>query len=303
MDIVSRVEHFPARGETIAARDTVFILGGKGANQATAAVRCGAAVRMIGAVGDDVFGQALAASLHNDGIDISGLVVKQGVTSGCAIITVDELGQNSIVVSSGANGNLEESDLQAEYFKGFDVLLLQNEVPWSVTKRALQSAKERGMTILYNPSPVIFVDSVRAILSQIDYLFVNEHEAASLSGCHVSSPQSAAQVATVLRKLGARAVVVTLGDQGAVLQTEHAQTYHVPAQCVNVVDTTAAGDTMIGAFVARHLAGHSMLDALVWASAAAALCVSRSGAQSSIPTFAQITTFLSQTSAPPVQLI
>lgn len=303
MDIVSHVQRLPAPGETHTAHSMRVNPGGKGANQAIAAARSGASVIMVGALGDDDFGRQLAGVLAAEQLFVAALTYKSGSESGCAMITVDDAGQNTIVVAPGANGLLDEADLYTTEWSDCTAIVLQNEIPLSVSLCAAQRAKECGLTVFYNPSPVMLGEQTLRLLAQADYLFVNEHEASALTDYKVFTPQSAAQAARALGAMGAGAVVVTLGEQGAVLRTRNGEIYHAPAYCVDAVDTTGAGDTMIGSFAAAVTAGKSDVEALSWATAAAALCVTQSGAQSAIPTWHQVSSFLARFRCTPVQFL
>lgn len=292
IDIVTRVKRFPLPGETLSACDTQFIPGGKGANQAVAAARCGASVAMVGAVGEDAFGRAIQTALTHEQIDTTALVVKPSNTTGCAIITVDKDAHNTILVSSGANAHLLYEEVASAIWRDCAAVLLQNEISLAVTRNTVRDAKAHGVPVYYNPSPVLSSPDVVEIVAQTDYLFVNEHEARALTDVIVDSPASAFHAASVLCQMGARTVVVTLGDQGAVMITDEGTSLHMPAYSVAALDSTGAGDTLVGAFAAAILTAHSASEALRRACAAAALCVTRLGAQAAMPTKAQIDGYL-----------
>jgi ribokinase len=275
MDLVVTVDRSPKPGETVIGHDFAQIPGGKGANQALAAARAGADVRMIGAVGDDVFGRRIRALLEADGIDVSGLLVLYEST-GTAHIVVDGAGENSIVVVPGANGALTRfTDDHREAIRACEVLLLQLELPLSIVAEAIQWAADQGTRVVLTPAPVapLPVD----LLARVNLLVPNEHEATQLTG--EGEPRTAAQA---LVSSGVGAVAVTLGPRGCVY-SDGARVIEVPAVEVDAVDTTAAGDTFVGALTVALAEGHPERESLEWASAAAAISVQRPGASSSMP--------------------
>ncbi|MDF2938557.1 MAG: rbsK [Paenibacillaceae bacterium] len=298
MDVVNRVEHHPLPGETVSGLETAYIPGGKGANQAVAAARAGAQVLMIGAVGQDPFGGPLVQALETAGVDTGGVLVKAG-TSGMAFITVDNSGENNIILSSGANGKLGVADMEAGIGNaagalgdgdGLGGVLLQNEIPWETTVAAVRRAHALGATVYLNPAPARTVED--EVLALVDVLVVNETEAAAISGIQVTGSGDAGAAAEWLLGRGVGQVIVTLGAAGVVYASKEGECVSVPAFRVEAVDTTAAGDTFIGAYAAARERGSSVRDALRWASAAAALAVTRRGAQSSIPTADEVNRWL-----------
>lgn len=296
MDIVNTVDAYPAAGETIKGRGTAYHPGGKGANQAVAAARAGAAVSMIGAVGEDPFAGALLDALSEAGVDASTVGAKPG-TSGMAFITVDGSGENRIILSEGANGRLTPSDLEANEatLRASSAVLLQNEIPWETTCDAMRRAKAFGLTVYVNPAPARAIDP--ALFPFIDVLVVNESEAEAVGGAPVDSPEAAAQAARAIADRGVGAVIVTLGGRGALYVAKDGTQHAIPAFGVQAVDTTAAGDTFIGAFAASRESGASVPAALRFASASAALTVTRKGAQAAIPTKAETERFLAERGA------
>ncbi|MGN7453558.1 ribokinase [Paenibacillus pasadenensis] len=292
MDIVSRVARFPEPGETISGRGTSYHAGGKGANQAAAAAKAGAACSMLGAVGGDPFGDALVASLEDAGVGVQSVLTKDG-TSGLAIITVNEGGENHIVLSAGANGLLTAEDALAEAdWRGVYAVLLQNEIPWETNEALIRSAGEAGVRVWLNPAPAREVSA--ELLPLLDTIIVNETEAAAVSGLPVPDRAGAEAAAAALLARGARRVVVTLGEQGCLCADAAGERLSVPAYAVEAVDTTAAGDTFIGAFAAASAAGTDTEAALRFAAAAAAIAVTRPGAQGSIPSRDEIEAFLAR---------
>jgi ribokinase len=290
MDIVNHVENHPVPGETIKGFGTEYSPGGKGANQAVAASLAGVNVIMIGAVGDDPFGQVLRTSLADKGVQTQCIQSKPG-SSGLAFITVNNKGQNHIILSEGANGQLTVADITASLAElgEINVILFQNEIPWETTEFAMRWAHSKGIKVYYNPAPAMKV-SVN-ILPYIDLVILNESEIQCITELPVSDAAEAEKAADVLIGLGAKAVIVTLGEKGS-LYKDNERNVITPAFRVTPQDTTAAGDTFIGAFAAAQTDGIDIVNRLRFASAAAALSVSRKGAQDSIPTKEEIEQFI-----------
>lgn len=281
MDLLLRVPHAPDAGETLMGRSLDRIPGGKGGNQAVSCARQGAAVQMIGCVGADADGQALREALERDGVDTCTVRVLAGETTGTALVMVDDAGQNRIVVVAGANAHARAPQAElAAALTGTEFLLIQFETPMAEAIRAMRAARQMGCKVLLNPSPVHAVDD--ALWPLVDTLVVNEVEAAALSGLPVRQPLQAAAAALEFHRRGVARVVVTLGHAGAVA-LDAAGARHHPAPRVEVVDTTAAGDTLLGALAADLARGASLDEALGQGIRAAALCVTQLGAQSSIP--------------------
>lgn len=281
MDLMVRVARAPRSGETLHGRSFFTNPGGKGANQAVACARQGARVAMVGCVGEDDFGQTLRDALAEDGIDTANVRCVAGST-GVAVVMVDDEGENRITIIPGAN-DLVRAD--AEALAG-QYLLLQFEVPMPEVALAAKIMRGKGATVVLNPAPVSQLPD--ELWSLVDVLVLNEIEAAELSGLPVADPANAAAAATSLRRRGPPTVIVTLGSQG-VLVADEAGCRHFPALEVQVVDTTAAGDTFIGAMCAARAAGQSMDAAVQRGIEAAAICVTRAGAQASIPYLHEMT--------------
>jgi ribokinase len=282
MDLVLRVPHAPAAGETLQGRSIDRVPGGKGGNQAVGCARQGAQVQLVGCVGDDDDGRALREALARDGIDTAAIAVDAAAPTGTALVMVDDDGQNRIVVIAGANARVEidEADL-ARQLEGADFLIAQFETPVAPVERAIHAARRSGCKVLLNPSPARSVDD--AWWPLIDTLVVNEVEARMLSGQTAESPEDAATAGRALRRRGVARVVVTLGSRGAVAVDADGARHH-GAPKVEVVDTTAAGDTFLGALAVALARDGGDLDAAVRLGIrAGALCVTRPGAQPSIP--------------------
>ena len=282
MDLVLRVPHAPGAGETLQGHSIAHIPGGKGGNQAVGCARQGAQVQLVGCVGDDSDGRALCDALAQDGIDTSSVRIDASATTGTALVMVDDAGQNRIVVIAGANAcvEIDEADM-AEQLQGADFLVAQFETPLAQVARAMQAARRSGCKVLLNPSPMQAIDD--AWWPLIDTLVVNEVEAQMLSGQEADTPQQAAAAGHALRARGIARVVVTLGSRGAVA-IDAAGARHHPAMQVKAVDTTAAGDTFLGALAVALASDDGDFDAAVQLGIrAAALCVTQHGAQPSIP--------------------
>lgn len=293
MDLVTRAPRLPAGGETLVGHSFATVPGGKGANQAVAAARLGAQVAMVGCVGDDAYGVQLRAALEAEGIDCAAVNVIAGESSGVASILVDDASQNAIVIVAGANGQLTPASVDTvdELLAGAQVVICQLEVPLATVARVLERARALGKIVILNPAPAS-APLPANWYAWIDYLIPNESEAAVLSGLAVASLASADAAASVLLSAGATNVIVTLGGQGA-LFANRSQSRHFPAIAVQALDTTAAGDTFVGGFAAALAAGKSESEALRFGQIAAAISVTRAGAQPSIPTLQQVQEFAS----------
>ena len=274
IDEVLSVPHFVRPGETLSVVSRAVFSGGKGLNQSVALARAGAPVTHLGAVGQD--GAFLVELLQNDGADVSAIRTLD-VPTGRAIIQVEPTGQNSILLLAGANADFSASHIEktlARFAPG-DWLLTQNET--ANPAFVIEHAKKRGLSVAFNPSP--FDDSILSLpLSLIDLFFVNEIEGAALSG--ETEPEAIAS-ALLSRYPNAR-IVLTIGENGAIYADKN-ERFHVPAHSVNVVDTTAAGDTFTGYFLSSLVRGESARACMERATLASALAVSRPGAAPSIP--------------------
>jgi ribokinase len=285
VDLVVDVDRRPAPGETVLGRGHRRFPGGKGANQAVAAARVGATVALVGCVGDDASGDDLLAELDAAGVDTTVVRRLPRVTTGTAFITLTPDGENSIIVSPGANAHLDVAsvDAAAPAIAAAAVVCAQLEVPLDAVRRGLELARRAGALTVLTPAPA--VPEARELLGLADVLVPNLGEARALAGDPEASPRAAARR---LLGLGARAVVLTLGARGVVVETPQG-TSELPARDVrDVVDTTGAGDTLAGVLAAMLADGASIPDAVRVAVDAAGISVTRAGAQTSMPTLAEI---------------
>lgn len=289
VDLVVRAPHFPQPGETISGDDLQVIPGGKGANQAVAVARLGASVAMLGRVGKDNFGDFLVNNLKSNNVD-SQLVQRDDASTGTAIIVVDSNGQNSIVLSAGANGKVSSGDVNHAPFPAGGLLLLQLEIPIPTVLFAAQRAKESDVRVILNPAPAQELPA--ELISLVDFIIPNESELALLTGLPVIDISSAERAAKHLLEHGAHNVIVTLGSNGALVVTKE-NTSHIPSFKVEVVDTTAAGDAFIGGFATALLEQKSLEDAVLYGCACGALATSKFGAQPSLPSKEEVERFMS----------
>ena len=291
MDLFIEAPRFPSPGETVLGRNFSRACGGKGANQAYAAARMGCPTALIGAIGEDAFGREMIEQLNAAGVDTIHVLRRANVCSGLAMIVLDAARQNQIVVSSGANETLSRADV--EYCRGqitqSDALLVQLETPIASVQAALEIARGAGKITVLNPAPFALLED--RLLQLCDFIIPNESEASLLSGISVHDWESAAAAARNIRNRTRGNVLVTLGANGVWLET-HTATGRVPGFPVTATDTVGAGDTFIGAFVVRLVEGADIREAARFACAAAALAVTRRGAQCGIPTRAEVEEWL-----------
>ncbi|MGY5137454.1 ribokinase [Streptomyces nigrescens] len=285
-DLTVRVDRRPGAGETVLGTDLVESAGGKGANQAAAAARIGGRTALLARVGGDAYGELLLGAQRAAGTDVTPVIVDGTARTGTAMIIVDPDGDNSIVVSPGANAALTPQDVAAakDTIAASAVVSLQLEIPMESVRAAASAAEQAGTRVVLNPSPAPTADLAPELLSVADPLVVNEHEARQLSGLSDGTP---AQWAQALRDRGARSVVVTLGGDGAlVLDADGAE--NVPGVRVKAVDTTGAGDAFTGALATRLARGDALPEAARFAVRVGAAAVTKPGAQPSYPTRAEL---------------
>lgn len=281
-DMVVRSEQLPRPGESVVGRDFIMAGGGKGANQAVAVARMGHRVIFAAALGQDIFGDAAVESYRQLGIDTS-YIVRKDAPSGVALIMVDSVGQNSISVALGANNLLSAEDVMEvlEQIEAEDLVLLQLEVPMATVDAVVDIASAKGAKVVLNPAPAGVVSE--KTLSKLYLITPNQTEAQTLTGVEVADEQSAELAAKALIAKGVSRVVITMGSIGAYLY-ENGVGEIIPARKVAAVDTTAAGDVYNGALCAALAEGQTLREALVFATKASAISVTRAGAQPSVPT-------------------
>jgi ribokinase len=305
-DLVVRAPRFPQPGETISGEDLQVIPGGKGANQAVAAARLSASVAMLGRLGKDNFGDFLLNNLKSNNVD-SQLIQRDDASTGTATIIVDANGQNSIVLSTGANGKVSIADVESASFFNHKLLLLQLEIPTPTVLSAAQRAKENNVRVILNPAPAKEIPDELVALA--DFIIPNETELSLLTGLDVNDIPSAEKAARGLLQRGAKHVIVTLGSKGALIVTKETST-QVDTFKVDVVDTTAAGDAFIGGFAYKLLESASLLanpqehtlpgtralaiqNAVRHGCACGALATTKFGAQPSLPTKQEVEKLMS----------
>jgi ribokinase len=306
-DLVVRTERFPSAGETLHGSPLQVLPGGKSANQAAAAARLGGDVRLIGAVGDDDNGRMLLAAAQASGVDTEGVRVTGEIATGTAVITVDAEGENTIVISAGANGTLRTADVtsQRERFDGAAVLGLCLEVDLDVVLEAARTGHAAGLTVLTNLSP--YGDVPDELLELTDVLLLNQHEAVDLLGVGTGvfagpgpGPDAGSgagaggwdAVAAALRERGIPRAVITTGSEGSVVIDRDARPVTVPSPRVTAVDTTGCGDAFMGALALRLADGSSLVEAARFAVGVGSFAATREGAQNSYPTSAELEEFL-----------
>lgn len=291
-DLIARVKEFPKVGETIKGVSYLQATGGKGANQALAAHRLGGDVKFITSLGDDLNGINTLDYYKKEGLDASLSLIVENTPSGVAMIWVDEKGENSIVIIPGANDKLKPGyvkEIEGEILNS-DLIILQMEIPYETVKAVCEIASSRGKRVMLNVAPARKLDD--NIIKKVDILVVNETEAELVSGEIISVIGEEAIVDKLLA-LGAKTVILTLGKSGSILKNKELF-LRVPAFPVKTVDSTAAGDTFSGALASGLSKGYSWNETLEFASAAAAICVTRMGAQPSIPTEVEVLSFLKE---------
>lgn len=292
-DHILNLETFPTPGETVTGNQYQVAFGGKGANQAVAAGRSGANIAFIACTGDDDTGERVRKQLASDNIDVSPVSVVEGESTGVALIFVNAEGENVIGIHAGANAALttERVEAQRAIISGADALLMQLESPVESVLAAAKIAHENHTTVVLNPAPARVLSD--ELLALVDIITPNETEAEKLTGIRVENDGDAARAAGALHDKGIGTVIITLGSRG-VWVSANGEGRRVPGFKVKAIDTIAAGDTFNGALVTALLEGRAMDEALRFAHAAAAIAVTRKGAQPSVPWRKEIDEFLSQ---------
>lgn len=294
-DLIAKVKNFPEPGETVVGTEYMEAMGGKGANQAMAAHKLGGNVQFITSLGNDSNGKSALEYYKKEGLNVSSSLIVDGVASGTAIILVDEHGENCIVITPGANNKLSSAYISGieNIIEEADILVLQMEIPYDTVKKACVLAKKHQTQVILNVAPAMQLDNV--ILNNIDILVVNETEAETISGAKIESVGKMGVLNMLLEK-GVDTVVLTLGKNGCFFKNKE-ESLCLSAFDVETIDTTGAGDTFCGALAAEIGRGHDWEEALKFASAASAICVTRMGAQPSIPSENEVRYYLKKNKA------
>lgn len=291
-DMVVKTSHLPAGGETVLGGDFFMNAGGKGANQAVAAARYGNQVVFVAKTGNDVFGQQVRESMKQDGINTDYVFVDDEHPSGVALITVNQEAENCIVVASGANAYLSPADIDvaADEIRKAHVVLMQLETPIATVEYAAQIAANAGIPVILNPAPAPAEPLSEALLKNLFLITPNKSEASRISGIEIKDLESAQRAVKAIYDMGPKNVIVTLGSDGSLIY-DGAMFMRVEAIKVEAVDTTAAGDTYNGVLASVIAEGRSLIDAVHEANVAAAISVTRMGAQPAAPTREEIMQF------------
>ena len=294
MDLVVQSPRLPVPGETLQGSEFFTAPGGKGANQAVAVARLGIPTQLVGRVGGDSFGGELISSLQTSGVLTEHVLVDKSTSSGVAAIAVDETSENQIIIVPGANGRVNETDVErlTSILPGAIALLLQFEIPMNAVLLAAQAARAAGVPVILDPAPAQMDLSVD-LYSLVDIITPNEIEAGQLVGFPVDGLETAAMAAAVLRQRGVGTAIVKLGAKG-VFCAKSDETFFVPAFSVSAIDTVAAGDAFNGGLAAALAEGLPLQQAVVWGAAAGALAATKAGAQPSMPERTTFNTFLKE---------
>lgn len=290
IDMIAQTSHLPAPGETVGNASFMQAFGGKGANQAVAAARLGGEVVFVTSLGNDIYADILKNKFKKEGIITDYIIDDANHPTGIALILVADTGENSISVAPGANyGLLPETITRfSEVIDEVDIVVMQAEIPYETIREITLLAKQKGKKVLFNPAPACRIDS--ELMKAIDILVVNEQEAAFISKIDYTG-SNFEEIAEALRKAGAHEVVITLGSQGVYMKNEEGM-MQLPSYQVKAVDTVAAGDTFCGALAVACARKKIDRKALKFANAAAAIAVTRLGAQPSIPTLDEVNNFI-----------
>ncbi|WP_414754889.1 ribokinase [Anabaena sp. CCY 9910] len=292
IDLVATAPKLPIAGETLLGEDFFKVPGGKGANQAVAVAKLGVPTQMVGRVGADGFGAELMENLQNAGVQTDNIFVDETASSGVAMITVAHDGENQIVVIPGANGRINQADVErlSYILPTATALLLQLEIPITAVIAAAQAARSNNITVILDPAPAPS-DLPAELYPLVDIITPNEVEAGQLVGFPVDGEKAARKAAGVLLQRGVKSAIVKLGAKGVVCATDK-ETFFVPAFFVDTVDTVAAGDAFNGGLATALYSGLSLHQAVIWGAAAGALAATKLGAQTSLPDKLTLEAFL-----------
>ncbi|MEA5551371.1 ribokinase [Anabaena cylindrica UHCC 0172] len=283
IDLVAITPRLPIAGETLLGETFFKTPGGKGANQAVALAKLGIPTHIIGRIGDDSFGEELIKNLQISGVKTENITISENVSSGVAIITVDNAGENHIIVIPGANGQVNQDDLEklSHLLPQATAILLQLEIPIETVVKAAQSARDANITVILDPAPAQ-TQLPDQLYPLIDIITPNEIEASQLVGFFVNGEETAAKAATILLQRGVKCAVIKLGAKGVYCATAD-QNFFIPAFPVQAVDTVAAGDAFNAGLAAALFHKLPLREAVIWGAAAGALATTKRGAQSSLP--------------------
>lgn len=293
VDLIMKMDHLPEKGETVTNGVFMQVYGGKGANQAVAAARSGGKIAFVSCVGEDAYTPQMVQNYKNDGIVTRFVFAENGVASGCALILIGQTGENMIAVAPGANYKLTPAkiDQAMPVIDEAAMIVMQYEIAEETIKYVIDIANRKGIPVMWNCAPARAFDV--SYIPKISILVLNEVEAGFLSGMQVENEADAEVAAQKLVNNGVEKVIITLGSKGAFVMTK-TEKVSVPAFKVEAVDTTAAGDTFCGAFAVALVEGKPLKESLEFASAAAAISVTRMGAQPSAPYRAEIDEFIKE---------
>ncbi len=292
MDLVATTPKLPVPGETLLGRNFFTLPGGKGANQAVAMARLGVTTYMVGRVGDDGFSNQLLQTLKAAGVNIENVFVDENVSSGVALISVDDRGENQIIVVPGANGCVDSTDVENlnTLLRNCRALLMQFEIPLPSVLLAAQAAKRLGVKVILDPAPVL-KEIPAELYGLVDIITPNQTEIGQLVEFTVNDVDSATKATNILLQRGVGCAIAKLGVKGVVCATKE-ETFFVPAFPVETVDTVAAGDAFNGGLAAAMVEDIPLRQAVIWGCAAGAIAATKSGAQSSMPTKEELINFL-----------
>ena len=293
MDLVLNIDRSPEAGETVIGNEYSYIPGGKGANQAVAAARIGAQVTFCGRVGDDDNGRILLENLKNNSVDTTYVIKDSSTQTGLAVIAVESNGENRIIVMPGANMKVCEADVDKALEKDYDAVMLQLEIPLNVVYYAAKKASRKGISVVLDAGPAMSIDLKS--LKGLDILSPNESETFALTGIKPDSEESMVNAAKILQdESGAEFIVIKIGKRGAMLYNDGEYKIYPTFEDVKPVDTTAAGDSFTAAMTAKAITGGDIEKAIKYAHAVGSICVSRKGAQPSLPFAGEVEDFLSK---------
>ncbi len=293
VDMIMKMDHLPSVGETVTEAQFFQVYGGKGANQAVAAARAGGIVSFINCVGEDAYTPQMVQNYKDDGIDTSFVFQEKDLPSGHALVMIGDAGNNYLSVATGANYKLtpDKIDKAMPAISDAAMIVLQYEIPEDTIKYIIELANGDGIPVMFNFAPARKFDL--NYIPKVNILVLNEVEAGFLAQVQVQIQEDAEKAAIVLINRGVEKVIITLGSKGAFMMTRNEKVY-VPAFKVEALDTTAAGDTFCGSLAVALVEGKSLKESLTFASAAAAICVTRIGAQPSTPWKKEIDAFLAR---------